>query len=263
MKHCSGPTIRRADFLNIAVHPLTIVQLNEFIADVVNQHRRGCIIANHNLHSIYLVHQEEKMRAFYDLAERVHIDGMGVVLLGRLMNVPLQRWMRVTYIDWLPELLKCAASSRWRVFYLGSKPGVAEAGAERFRYLFPELQIRTHHGYFDIVTDSNHVTADIESYSPNLLLVGMGMPRQEQWIADNYQRLSANVILTAGAAMDYFAGEARTPPRWVGKLGFEWAYRLSSEPTRLWKRYLLEPWFLLRLLLREPGSVQVEVAQAT
>lgn len=254
-------SIKRASFLNIAVHPLSISELNDFIARACAAHRRGCIIANHNLHSVYLARRDEAMASFYRLADRIHIDGMGVVLLGRLCGVPLQRSMRVTYVDWLPHLLERAAKEGWRVFYLGSRPGVAEVGAQGFKKMFPDLKIRSHHGYFDATTETGRIVDLIQAEKPNVLLVGMGMPRQEKWIAENYPHLSANVILTAGAAMDYFANAAATPPRWMGRLGLEWTCRLFNEPHRLWRRYLVEPWSLLRLLLQERGSAQIDFAE--
>jgi len=254
-------SIKRAAFLKITVHPLTISELNDFIAQVCTANQRRCIIANHNLHSVYLTQRDKAMASFYALADRIHVDGMGVVLLARLAGVPLEMWMRVTYVDWLPHLLARAAKEGWRAFYLGSKPGVAERGAENFRQMFPGLQLATHHGYFDTISGSGNILSLIDKYQPNILFVGMGMPRQEQWIAENYHQLSSNVILTAGAAMDYFAGAAAKPPRWMGRLGLEWACRLSAEPVRLWKRYLVEPWSLLYLLLHERGSVQIDVVE--
>jgi len=261
MNKFSPTSIKRAAFLKIAVHPLSISELNDFIAQVCAANRRGSIIANHNLHSVYLGRREDAMASFYRLADRIHIDGMGVVLLGRLCGVPLERSMRVTYVDWLPRLFERAAKEGWKVFYLGSRPGVAEIGAQRFKRMFPELEIRSHHGYFDTATDSGRIIDLIQAEQPNLLLVGMGMPRQEKWIADNYRHLAANVILTAGAAMDYFSNAAVTPPRWLGHLGLEWTCRLVAEPQRLWRRYLVEPWSLVRLLVEERGSAQIDFAE--
>src|ERR1700687_4394746 len=136
-------SIKRAAFLKITVHPVTIPELNDFIAQVCTANQRRCIIANHNLHSVYLTQRDKAMASFYALADRIHVDGMGVVLLARLAGVPLEMWMRVTYVDWLPHLLARAAKEGWRAFYLGSKPGVAERGAENFRQMFPGLQLAT------------------------------------------------------------------------------------------------------------------------
>ncbi len=77
------------------------------------------------------------------------------------------------------------------------------------------------------------------------------MPRQEYWIHQNFARLCANVILPSGAAMDYVAGAAYIPPRWSGRVGLEWVFRLAAEPKRLWRRYLLEPWSVVGIVVRD------------
>jgi N-acetylglucosaminyldiphosphoundecaprenol N-acetyl-beta-D-mannosaminyltransferase len=76
----------------------------------------------------------------------------------------------------------------------------------------------------------------------------MGMGRQEQWIFENRATLRTHCIGTCGACMEYFAGAAPTPPRWMGPLGVEWLFRLLSDPKRFWKRYLVEPWIVAWLL---------------
>lgn len=233
------------------VNAFTIPELNALIADAITRSQHW-IIANHNLHSIYLYHHDAKMRAFYAKADYIHMDGMALVLLGRLLGLPLKREHRVTYADWIIPLIAEAAQRGWHVFYLGSQPGVADQGARILQQRFPSLQIATAHGYFDARPDSQEnraVLAAINAYQPHVLMVGMSMPRQEYWVLDNLEQLSANAILTAGAAMDYVAGAVPTPPRWAGRLGLEWLFRLVAEPRRLWRRYLVEPWFLVRLFL--------------
>lgn len=241
------------NLLGITVYPLTIKDLHSLIAEAVTCSQQW-IIANHNLHSIYLYHYDSKMRAFYAKADYIHLDGMAIVLLGKLLGLPLRREHRVTYADWTDPLMAESAQQGWRVFYLGSKPGVAESGAEFLRERFPSLQIATAHGYFDVRSDSQENRAVLEminAYQPHVLMMGMGMPRQEHWVLDNLEHISANAILTAGAAIDYVAGAVPTPPRWAGRLGLEWLFRLLAEPKRLWRRYLVEPWFILRLFLTE------------
>ena len=239
--------------LDVAVNPLTLSDLNALIAKAIAKQQRS-IIANHNLHSIYLYHRVAKMRQFYAQARCSHIDGMSLVFLGKLLGFPLRREHRVTFIDLLDSLMAEAAKQKWRIFYLGSKPGIAKKGAEILQRQFPQLQIKTFHGYFDLASDSEEnqrVLAEINDYRPQILMVGMGMPRQECWILENSARIQTNVILPCGGCIDYVAGAIPTPPRWLGRIGLEWFYRLITEPRRLWQRYLIEPWFLLGLLLRD------------
>jgi len=127
--------------------------------------------------------------------------------------------------------------------------GIAlQRGLSLLREQHPQLEIAGHHGYFDKQTESPENLAVIQvinEFKPNLLFVGMGMPTQEIWILDNFEALDTNVVLHCGALINYLAGAIPTPPRWLGPIGLEWAFRLATEPRRLWRRYLLEPIALL------------------
>jgi N-acetylglucosaminyldiphosphoundecaprenol N-acetyl-beta-D-mannosaminyltransferase len=239
--------------LGTRVDALTIPELNALVAETIERGEER-IIANHNLHSIYLYHHDPKMRAFYARASYTPLDGMALVYLGLVLGLPLARKHRITYVDWLDPLMAEAARRGWRVFYLGSRPGVAERGAAMLREKFSGLQIATAHGYFGVYPgdrENQNVLEAINAYQPNILMVGMGMPRQEHWVVDNLGQFHANVVLNAGAAMDYVVGVVPTPPRWSGRLGLEWLFRLAAEPRRLWRRYLIEPWFVLGLFFAE------------
>lgn len=240
-----------SSFLGVTVHRATMRQLSQSVQGAIGAGRR-MIIANHNLHSLYLFHRDPQFREIYEIADLVHADGMSMVLLSALTGAPLAREHRTTYVDWMPDLVALAAANRWRLFYVGSKPGVAAQGAARLRQKWPGLEIETEHGYFDAARmspENRRILRRIQEYRPHILLVGMGMPRQERWIAENFSELPANVILPAGAAIDYIAGAVATPPRWTGRLGVEWLFRFLSEPRRLARRYFIEPWFIAWLVV--------------
>jgi N-acetylglucosaminyldiphosphoundecaprenol N-acetyl-beta-D-mannosaminyltransferase len=194
------------------------------------------------------------MRAFYERARHIYIDGMPLVWLGRLLGHPLSRKHRPTCIEYMRPVLAEAAQRGWRVFYLGSRPEVVERGLDIFEGEIPGLNMATAHGYFDARPHSEEnrkVLERIAAYQPNILMVGMGMPRQEHWILENIDLIQANVIINVGACLDFLVGAKYTPPRWLGQIGLEWVYRLVTEPRRLWRRYLLEPWFIAGVFLRE------------
>ena len=243
--------LERVTILGVQVEALSMTQLNAIVTNAVESGRR-VVVANHNLHSIYLYHHDPKMRAFYAVADHIHADGMAIVALAKFLGFPFERDHRVTFVDWMGPLAKTAAEHGWRVFYLGAKPGVAERGAAALRRNYPELKIQTAHGFFDPDPSSledQAVVARIEAWRPHVVITGMGMPRQEHWILDHLDKLSANVFLNGGAALDYFAGAIPTPPRWAGRCGLEWLFRLMAEPRRLWSRYLVEPWFIAYKLM--------------
>jgi N-acetylglucosaminyldiphosphoundecaprenol N-acetyl-beta-D-mannosaminyltransferase len=248
------PTVARSyRLLGVRVHALSIGALTDAVAAGVRSGEPR-IIANHNLHSVYLHHRDAKLRAFYRLADLVHVDGMSIIAAGRLLGLPLRREHRVTYVDWIDPLLATAAGRAWRVMSIGQQDGVAQRGAAAWRRRHPGLVLEALHGFFDLSVDGKEnrsVLRRIHHFEPHVLMVGMGMPRQEHWIYDNLSDLPPCVLLTAGAAIGYAAGSVPTPPRWAGAMGMEWAFRLFAEPRRLWRRYLLEPWAVLAVLVRE------------
>lgn len=241
-------------FFGLTLHPQSMPELNELVEWGISEGRKW-IITNHNLHSVYLLHRHPRLREFYAGAHWTFIDGMPLVALGRLYGYPLERKHRVTLADWADPLMELAARRGWRVFHLGSKSEVGEKAAAVLRKRYPGLQIEVSGGYFDArpgSAENEALLRRINAYLPDLLMVGMSMPRQEYWTQDNFARLKAHVILSSnGAAMDYVAGAVKTPPRWAGRLGLEWASRLANEPRRLFSRYFLEPWYILALLIVE------------
>lgn len=251
--------IKRYKYVGVKVCALTISNLNNIIEKNIGSDGKK-VIAHHNMHSVYLRPSSAKMRDHYALADYTHIDGMSLILLGRLLGFELDRDHRVTYVDWIWPLLERASAEGWRVFYLGAKQDVITRGIANIRRRLPDLEVDGRHGYFNMRkngSENREVVEHVNSFAPDILLVGMGMPRQEEWIADNYERLEANIILPSGACIDYIAGAVRTPPRWMGRLGLEWLYRLINEPRRLWRRCFVEPWYVLYLFLKDFVRIKV------
>lgn len=234
------------EFLNVPVQLWTESALTDWASRAARS--THChTIANVNLHSLHLAQKRGPLRECLCTADAVHIDGMPVIALCRMLGIPARREHRVTYIDWLRRLFEVAAQEHLRVFFLGSKPGVGERAGDILRRRYAGLLFESHHGYFDAAPDAQDnlgVLEHIHRFDADLLLVGMGMPRQEQWILENRERLPGGVCLPCGAALDYVAGVVPKPPRWTGRLGVEWLFRLLVEPRRLAHRYLIEPWSL-------------------
>ncbi|EWY41442.1 glycosyl transferase [Skermanella stibiiresistens SB22] len=215
------------------------------------------VIASLNLHGMYKLFKDDVFRALHDDDKTcVHIDGMPIVWLGRAAGLDLDARHRTGWIDWFLPLMERAQRSGWRIYYLGGTAQVLADGLARLRREYPDLAIDGHDGYFDATPGSAEnaaVVAHINAFRPNMLIVGMGMGRQEHWISENRASLRTNCIGTCGACMEYFAGAVPTAPRWLGPLGLEWLYRLLSDPKRFWHRYLVEPWIVAWLLMTGAG----------
>ena len=240
------------NMLNISSHAMGIKTMHEIMSNAIKTNTR-LIIASQNLHSVYLAQINVALQQLQSRAYK-HIDGMPLIWFGKLLGYPLKREHRVTWVDWMHPLMDESQKNHWSVFYLGSKQEVAEKAVNSLREKYPRLTIEYANGYFDKTSASDENkqrVAAINETSPDILLVGMGMPLQEEWINNNLESLNVPVILTCGAAMEYVAGAVTTPPRWMGKCGLEWLYRLAENPRRFAHRYMVEPWLLVPLAFRD------------
>lgn len=243
----------RCQVLGVQVWLVTIDALLGYMAGAI-QDRRQVVVGIQNLHAAYMCQVDAPMAAMLRAADLVFVDGTPLIWAARLQGHAAGPQHRHGFTDFRESFFPVAAARGWRVFYLGSAPGVAAAGADVLRGRFPGLEIATHHGHFDVGPDSHEnaaVLAAINGFNPDVVMVGMGMPRQERWIQANRARLGACVLMPTGAGMDYVAGVLPTPPAWMGPAGIEWLFRLLWEPRRLAVRYLVEPLLLAALLTRK------------
>ena len=240
----------RANILGVGVDPITVRELHAEIERMVRENDHALVL-NVNVHALNLGYRDPVFRNFLDSAPIVFCDGAGVMLAARIVGRRLPE--RITYADWVWRLAEFAEKKRFSFFFLGARPGVVERAVAQLKESYPGLEIAgIRHGYFDRTTGSPEneaVLREINTASPDILLVGFGMPLQEYWLMENWNRIQANVALTGGAVFDYVSGELRRGPRLLTDYGFEWLARLFIEPKRLWRRYVVgNPLFLLRVL---------------
>ena len=238
--------VRRVALLGAEVDLVTCDDVLDLIEDAAETGRK-VVVANQNLHSLSMCRKDKRMAAFYQLANLIEIDSMPMVLWGQLMGLQTTRANRCTYLDWRDQFWALASAKRMRVYCLGAEPGVAAEAARRLMLEWPGVELAVHHGFFDQSPGSAEnaaVVAEINAFQPHVVLVGMGMPLQERWIAQNFDQLESGALLSVGAAFDYEAGIQPAAPRILGALCLEWLYRLACDPRRLGRRYLVEPWSL-------------------
>ena len=209
------------------------------------------VYAYANIHAINLAQQFPRVKSFFNSAHVVYCDGEGVRLGARLLGFALPPRVVLTY--WVWELCALCVERGFSVYFLGAHDDVIRLAAGNAARRFPQLKIKGwHHGYFEKQGPENEsVIRTIHDAAPDILLVGFGMPVQEDWIEMNRARLNVHAILPAGSLFDYMAGTKSIAPEWMANHGLEWLYRLMQEPGRLWKRYLIgNPLFFIRVLLQ-------------
>ena len=233
----------KINILGVAFDALTLGEAEER-ADALLCSGAGGYIVTANPEIVLRCREDAAYAAAVNGAKLVLADGVGDLCAARILGTPLPG--RVTGADLVPRLLARLAERGGSVFLYGARPGVAERAGESLQSACPGLRIAgTENGY---ISDETALLEALEREKPDLLLLGLGAPRQELWMAENRQRTPA-VMIGVGGLLDVFAGDIpRAPESWQ-RLGLEWLYRLLREPRRF-KRVIRLPKILL-LALRE------------
>ena len=209
--------------------------------------RRSGFAAFINAHCLNIACKDPEYVDILNRADAVWPDGSGIRMAGRIRRFPVPE--NVNGTDMFP--LICAKP--YRIFMLGAAPGVAEKAMARAQTEFPAAQfVGAAPGFFADEAEERAVIARINALDPDILLVAMGVPRQEKWIDRHRSELVCGVVMAVGGLLDFVSGRIPRAPVWMRKLGIEWCYRLYQEPVRLFRRYVIgNPLFLLRVIFRK------------
>lgn len=218
--------------------------------------RRGGAVFTPNVDQLVKLERDPALRAAYDAAELRLADGMPLVWASRLLGSPLPE--RVAGADLVGPLAARAAARGWRLYLLGGPPGVAARAA---RVLAAAgVTIAGHDAPWideppcrcDSAARATSAAAAerVRAARADLVYVGLGAPKQELWIHRHRDTIRPAVAIGVGASLSYVAGALPRAPRWMARAGLEWAYRLTREPGRLWRRYLVDDLSFARILLR-------------
>lgn len=240
--------------LGIPIHVLPVEEPSQDYAHWLQERilaHQGIQVVTCNAEMIMLAQQDPQFAAVFTKAGLVIPDGAGVVWALQRQGVKIQR---SPGIELAAQLMDLAAESGWKVSLIGGKPEISEAVLDYWQQRHPELSCFVHHGYFDN-TQAVELLDRLQQEDPQLVLVGLGSPRQEYWIEAHRARLPEAVWMGVGGSFDIWAGVKTRAPQWWRDHQLEWLYRLYQEPWR-WRRMLALPKFALRVLGSEgfPGQ---------
>jgi N-acetylglucosaminyldiphosphoundecaprenol N-acetyl-beta-D-mannosaminyltransferase len=217
--------------------------------------KRNCrFVVTPNVDHAVLYQEHQGLRDAYSHASLILADGMPVVAAARLLGRPLRG--RVAGSDLTPAIFAAAEShGGLRVFLLGAAPGVADMAAEKITAQWPAVQVvgtcSPPLGFEHDPRENERILKRIVRSEADLLVVGLGAPKQELWVNAHRDRLAVPATLCVGATIDFLAGEKRRAPRWMRRTGVEWLHRVASEPRRLLKRYARDACLFPRLVWRQ------------
>jgi N-acetylglucosaminyldiphosphoundecaprenol N-acetyl-beta-D-mannosaminyltransferase len=182
---------------------------------------------------VVIAARDEEFRAILNRADLVTADSTGILWAARRLGTPLPE--RVAGCDLAEQLCALAARRGFSVFFYGAAPGVAEQAAANMQERYPGLiVVGAAHGFLSAAEQSELVER-VRAARPEILLVALGIPRQEKWLAANLIRLGVPVTMGVGGTFDVFSGRVRRAPLWMQRHGLEWLYRLAGNPRKLAK----------------------------
>jgi N-acetylglucosaminyldiphosphoundecaprenol N-acetyl-beta-D-mannosaminyltransferase len=224
--------------LGIPVHAVQIPDVISRVEAWIQSDSRGRYIAVTSMHGIAESRTDRTFQRALCRADLIVPDGTPLVWLGRWHRHSLDR--RV-YGPELMETFCRETGSAYRHFLYGGDAGIADRLADVLHRRFGTVVAGTYCPPFRPLTDEElrDVASRIEAARPDILWVGLGTPKQERWMYQNHKTIPVAVMIGVGAAFDFNCGNTRQAPRWMRENGLEWLFRLSTEPKRLWRRYLV------------------------
>ncbi|MDB5100490.1 MAG: glycosyl transferase, WecB/TagA/CpsF family [Cyanobacteria bacterium RYN_339] len=244
--------IARRFVLDLPVDPLTLNAAVDRVAQVMQSHRASpdltpLQIVTLNAEMAMQALQDEELAAVIRHCGLVVPDGSGVVWALRRHGDVVQK---VAGVDLVRAMAARAAQDGYSVYFLGGKPGVAQEAADKLAEQFPGLRVAgCRDGYFQ-PADEPALLDEIRTARPDLLLVALGVPRQEKWIVQHQKALGVPVAMGVGGSFDVFAGRVKRAPVGFQRLHIEWLYRLIQEPWRFQRMQSTLPAFVGEVLKR-------------
>lgn len=238
--------------LTIGRVPVDVVTFQQAIdrIEALVDARQGGSVFTPNVDHVVNVDDDPAFAAAYQRASLCLADGMPLVWASRVLGRPLPE--RVAGSDLLEPTLRLAARRSYRVFFLGAGPGVAEKAAKVATERFGTTIVGTDAPMVRLGDTArvDAIAAQLSAAKPDLVMMAFGAPKQELLIDAIAERVKPAVMLGIGASLDFLAGTVKRAPAVMRNTGFEWLYRLGQEPTRLWRRYLINDPRFVAILLR-------------
>jgi len=240
------------NILNAKIDNVSLSEVIYCIDSLVKSQQNKYIVTPNVDHLIRL----EKDHNFYKIYQKAHLtiaDGMPLIWASRYLKTPLKE--RIAGSDLFNILCARSAEKGYRLFFLGGREGAAEKAKSKMETLFPNINIvGTYCPYLGFETDkeeNNKIVNLIKKRKPDILFVGLGSPKQENWIFKYKDLYKVPVSIGVGVSIEFAAGIVKRAPILMQKVGLEWLWRLLMEPKKLWKRYLIDDFSFFYLVYKQ------------
>lgn len=231
----------RIKFMNTNIDNLTMAEaLNEI--DKLIQKKNCSYVVTPNVDHIVRLEKDEELQKVYKNASLILTDGKPLIWISKWYKTPIKE--KISGSDLFPKVCELAANKNYTMYLLGAAEGVADTAAKNLMKKYPGLNVVGTYsppfGFEKNEQEMNKIKTQIQEVHPDILIVGLGCPKQEKFMYYHCKELGVPISFGLGASIDFEAGNIKRAPKWMSNHGLEWLYRFSKEPKRLFKRYFVD-----------------------
>ena len=241
----------RMKFMNTEIDNLTMKEALKRIDGIIKENRNAYVVTP-NVDHIIQIEKGGELAEVYKNANLILTDGKPLIWISKWYGTPIKE--KISGSDLFPRLCYLASKKGYKMFFLGAAEGVAAKAADNLKNRFPGLQVvGTYSPPFGFDKDKEEIKKIIKmikEVNPHILIVGLGCPKQELFIFHHKDELGVPISLGLGASLDFEAGNVKRAPKWMSNHGFEWLFRITQDPKRMAKRYLVDDIKILELALK-------------
>lgn len=249
--------MNKIQFMNIQIDNVTLDEALHSIKKCIIENEKSYVVTPNVDHIVKLQTNKKFLKA-YENANLVAVDGTPIMIAAKWYGTPLKE--KITGPRLTEHVVKMASENHFSVFVLGAGIGVADQAAKNLLQKYPGFiyvgSYSPPYGFEKNTEEVNHIIEIINNSKAQIVIAGMGSPKTEIFLSEIYQRIDANISLSIGAAIDFFAGKVKRCPEWINKIGMEWFYRFLKNPGRMGKRYFIDDLTFFSLLLKYKRKVK-------
>ncbi|WP_443669678.1 WecB/TagA/CpsF family glycosyltransferase [Holdemanella porci] len=245
----------RINFMNTTIDNLT---MNETLIEIDKLIRLNecAYVVTPNVDHIVQLERDEELKRVYENASLILADGKPLIWISKFYKTPIKE--KISGSDLFPKVCDLAAKKGFTMYLLGAAEGVAAKAAKNLMQKYKGLNIvGTYSPPFGFEKDKkelDRIKQQIQKVHPDILIVGLGCPKQEKFMYHHCKELGVPISFGLGASIDFEAGNIKRAPKWMSEHGLEWLYRITQDPKRLAKRYLVDDMKIFSLAIRYGGK---------
>lgn len=250
----------RIKFMNTEIDNLTMQETLKVIEELIQKNKNAYVVTP-NVDHIVQLDTNKELQAVYENASLILTDGKPLMWIAKWYGTPIKE--KISGSDLFPLLCKMSAEKGYKMFFLGAAEGVAAKAAENLSERYKGLQVvgtySPPYGFEKNQIEMDKIKEMVKKSAPDILIVGLGCPKQEKFMYYNYQNFGVPISFGLGASLDFEAGNVKRAPKWMANHGLEWLFRITQDPKRMAKRYLLNDMKIFALMFkywrRDNGSI--------